>query len=252
MNPFLSRFSGSDWILPVSGISLLLGVMTSMAWITSDTASERISRLDPSQRSRIQTGNISMLEEYVKLTKEVERLRADMTKLENAMGDQTKQAQVLNDALQEVKKFAGLTELEGPGVVVTLKDSTRATNTGLGGGNEIVHDIDVLRVVNELWASGAEAISVNKHRIVSSSSFRCVGPVIHVDNVPISSPVRIQALGDPETLVGALKLPLGVVSEIRNSGDPSMVTIETVEKQRLPAYTGSTLRKLSTPVKEGQ
>lgn len=248
MNPFLTRITGNDWVLPVSGLSLILGFMMSLAWITDQTASDRLGKLDPSQASRIQTGNINMFDEYIKLSNEVKKLRGDLTRMENAVGDQTKQTKELNKSLQEAKLFAGLTEVEGPGIEVTLRDDPKAADTGIGG-NDIIHDTDVLRVVNELWASGAEAIAVNKHRIVATSSFRCVGPVIHVDHVPISSPVRIQAIGDPETLEGALMLPLGVIQEIRQSGQPSMAVIERFQKQRLPAFTGSTAGKLAVPVK---
>lgn len=252
MNPFLSRFTGNDWVLPVSTLSLVLGLMMSMAWLTSKASSDRIRSLDPSQQQRILSPNFTMAEEYSKLSKEVQKLQADKTRLENAIGDQTKQTEVLNDGLQEVKTFAGLTEVEGPGIVVTLRDDPSATNTGIGGGDDIIHDVDVLKVVNELWAAGAEAISVNKHRIVGNSSFRCVGPVIHVDNVPISSPVRIQAIGDSDTLAGAMSLPLGVLAEIRQTGDPSMATVEKVQKHRLPAYAGPTTRRLASPVKENK
>jgi len=252
MNPFLSRFTGNDWVLPVSTLSLVLGLMMSMAWLTSKSTSERIRSLDPSQQQRILSPNFTMVEEYGKLSKEVQKLQADKTRLENAIGDQTKQTQVLNEGLQEAKTFAGLTEVEGPGIVVTLRDDPTATNTGIGGGDDIIHDVDVLKVVNELWAAGAEAIAVNKHRIVGTSSFRCVGPVIHVDNVPISSPVRIQAIGDSDTLSGAMSLPLGVIAEIRQTGDASMATVEKVQKQRLPAFAGPTSRKLALPVKESK
>jgi uncharacterized protein YlxW (UPF0749 family) len=252
MNPFLSRFTGTDWVLPVSSLALILGVMMSLAWLRGETAQERIRGLDPQQQQRILTPSIDMIEEYGKLTTEVQKLRADKTRLENAMGEGTKQTQVLNDSLQEAKVFAGLTEVEGTGIVVTLRDDPNATNTGIGGQDDIIHDTDVLKVVNELWAAGAEAIAVNKHRIVASSSFRCVGPVIHVDNVPISSPVRIQALGDPDTLASAMSLPLGVIAEIRQTGDPSMAVVEKVQKQRLPAFNGSTARRHAAPVKEGK
>lgn len=251
MNPFRSRFSGNDWVIPVSGLSVVLGLMMSLTWLTGNAASERIKELDTDQQERILTPSIHMIEEYSKLSAEVQKLREDKTRLENAMGDATKQTKVLNDSLQEVKDFTGLTELEGPGVVVVLRDSTKATNS-IGGGDDIIHDVDVLKIVNELWAAGAEAISVNKHRIVGSSSFRCVGPVIHVDNVPISSPVRIQAIGDSDTLAGALSMPLGVIAEIRQTGDPSMAVVEKVQMQRLPAYTGVTTRKHASPVKESK
>src|SRR5690348_7153902 len=118
MNPFLSRFTGNDWVLPVSGLSVVLGLMMSLAWITGQSADERIKSLDPAQQQRILTPSISTLEENKKLSDEVQKLRAEKTRLENAMGEGTKQTKVLNDSLQDVKNFAGLTEVDGPGVVI--------------------------------------------------------------------------------------------------------------------------------------
>ena len=146
---------------------------------------------------------------------------------------------------------AGLSEVEGPGIVITLKDSEAAAKQGLGGGDQIIHDIDVLRVVNELWAAGAEAVSVNNRRAAYSTSYRCVGPVIHVDGVPIASPVTIRAIGDGPTLLGGLNMPLGVLAEIRTS-DPSMVQAEVLKMMRLPAYQGATTRKYATIPKDSQ
>ena len=66
-----------------------------------------------------------------------------------------------------------------PGVVVTLRDSSHSAHD-LSLPDQIsnsvnIHDTDVLRIVNELVASGAEAISINDHRIAGLSSIRCVG-----------------------------------------------------------------------------
>ena len=118
MNPFLSRFTGNDWVLPVSGLSLVLGLLMSLSWLRGASTSERIKSLDPSQQQRILSPSIDMLDQYVKLSTEVQKLRADKTRLENAMGEGTKQTQVLNDSLQEAKNFAGLTEVEGPGIEI--------------------------------------------------------------------------------------------------------------------------------------
>ena len=109
--------------------------------------------------------------------------------------------------------------------------------------NSIIHDDDVLKVVNELWASGAEAISVNNHRVSIGTSFRCVGPTILVDGARIASPVVIRAIGDPDTLQGGLDIPGGILAQLREQ-DPAMVQIEKVKKHVLPAYTGSTQHTL--------
>jgi len=251
MNPFVTRISGNSWVLPVGIFFLILILMIKMAWLTPGNLGTRLVLLPSDQQSRVRATFADAEEDGKKLQEEIAKLREEKTKLENAMGSQTQQTQVLNESLQQAKVFAGLTELEGPGLVVTLKDSESPAMQGVGGNDLIVHDIDVLRVVNELWAAGAEAVSVNNRRVACSSSFRCVGPVVHVDGVPISSPVTIRAIGDGPTLRGGLNMPLGVLAEIRSS-DPAMVQIETVKALRLPSYQGATTRRYSAIPKDAQ
>jgi uncharacterized protein YlxW (UPF0749 family) len=238
-NPFLKHVNTKSWEWPVSLVSLLLGVMISLAWINQKTQAERSEQLPPDIRRRYIEGRID-LNELTKLSEEVSRLREENTKLQNAMADNSKQSKVLNESLQEVKMFSGLTDVEGPGLTITLRDS-EDESSGMPE-DRIIHDGDVLRTVNELWASGAEAIEVNGHRIVMNTSFRCVGPVIHVEGVPIAAPVMVRVIGDTKTLEGAMKLPGGVLDELR-SQDPNMVQIDRVTKHRFKAYAGNTVRK---------
>ncbi|HZH98027.1 MAG TPA: DUF881 domain-containing protein [Fimbriimonadaceae bacterium] len=240
MNPFVSRLSRQSWEVPVAAMSLVLGVMLSMAWISDTTRSSRAAALDPDQRRRLREGLID-LEEYQKLTVEVRALREENGKLQNAMSSESKQSKVLNESLQQAKLIAGLTEVEGPGITIVLSDSMKENNA-FAPEDRIVHDYDVLRLVNELWAAGAEGIEVNGHRVIGSTSFRCVGPVIHVDSVPISPPVKIRAIGDPKTLMGGLNIPLGVLDQMRQM-DKDMVKIEEVKKHHFAAYTGPTSKR---------
>lgn len=248
MNPFLSRTSGNSWVAPVSAMSLVLGFMISMAWVTDQTRRGRIDNLSPAQRTRVQSGNIDMAEAIEQVQAEVAKLRLENTRLQNSIGKQNNSSKTLNDALQEVKILAGLTELEGPGVRVELRDSKKPAS-GIFPADLIVHDVDVLKVVNELWNAGAEAISVNNHRVVGGTSFRCVGSVILVDDVKIASPVVIRAIGDPDTLKGAMELPEGVLADMREI-DAAMAVVTKVDKQRLTAYTGSTTKRIGIVPKD--
>ncbi len=250
MNPFVSRLSNERWIIPVSVMCLVLGFMISLAWVTNETRSSRKYFLNPDQGHRINEATVD-LEAFQNLSSEVSKLQKEKTDLENALASRDGQSKILNDNLQEVKVFAGVTEVDGPGVMITLKDFTRTS--GMGGQlavtpDSIIHDTDVLRVVNELYASGAEAVSVNHHRVAGATSFRCVGPTILVNDVKIASPVIIRAIGDSPTLQGAMNLPGGVLAEIRQA-DPSMVQIDVVKKMTLPAYVGPTARKFAMPIK---
>ncbi|MBS1718422.1 MAG: DUF881 domain-containing protein [Armatimonadetes bacterium] len=238
--------SKDTWVWPVSGMCLVLGFLLSLAW-TTNMARRDLNAIDPDLGNRVSNGSIDLQQRYRDLQAELAKTRSEKTKLENAVASQTGQATVLNDDLQDLKFFAGLTEVTGPGVKVTLVDSNRSAALG-SGGDTIIHDNDVVRVVNELLAAGAEAISVNNHRAGPGTSYRCVGPVLHVDGVPVASPVVIRAIGDPEALFGGLNLPIGVIAEIRST-DPSMVSIEKVSSMTLPPYAGTMTKRYAHVVK---
>jgi uncharacterized protein YlxW (UPF0749 family) len=242
MNPFLTRARGENWILPVSALSLVLGFMITLAWLPQSQIGGRIRQMDPDQIIRVSQGKFEteLVQNNLRLNEEVTKLREEKTKLENSIGDRTNQSKILNESLQEAKLFAGLSAVEGPGILVTLKDSDKAMRGAIPEVDLIIHDTDVLRVVNELWAAGAEAIAVGKFRVASGTSIRCVGPTILVDNSQVSSPVQIRAIGDPDTLYGGVNMRGGVLDEIRGTGDTAMVQIERIELHRLPAYSGPT------------
>lgn len=250
MNPFRTTISEANaWVIPVSVMALILGLMLNMAWITESNRSSRLAGLNPAQRDRIETGTIDQIDQFRTLSEEVTRLREDKTRLEKAMGSRNEEADALNKSLQDTKIYAGLVPVEGPGIKIVLSDAKNPG--GIVTPDNTIHDADVLKVVNELWAAGAEAVAVNNHRVVIKSSFRCVGPVIHVDNVPIASPVTILAIGDADALYGGLNLPGGVLDEIRQT-DPSMVRIEKMNSIMVPAFSGTTGIKFAKPVEDAK
>jgi uncharacterized protein YlxW (UPF0749 family) len=238
-NPFASASVGKGWEWPVGMMSLILGVGISLAWISNTNRQTRLQSVDPDVAQRLVTGQIDELE-FQKLTTEVRRLMEENTKYQQLMAKRGEASEALNDSLQKTKIWAGLTPVEGPGITVTLRDSTK--ETGLTDNDRIIHDADVLRVVNELWAAGAEAIEVNGDRMAIGSSVRCVGPVIHIDGRPIASPVMIRAIGDVSTLMGGMELPGGALDEIRQT-DPDMVQLDRVKLHRFKAHTGSLTRE---------
>ena len=236
------------WLWPVSTLALAVGFAGSMAWLTGLTQ-DGLDRLPPDMQTRLSSDELDNEREYAELSEEVTKLREEMTRMENAIAEGSEGAKQLNESLQNTKLYAGLTEVEGPGISVVLKDSELPTASILDLNSSIIHDTDVLRIVNELWSSGAEAISVNGLRVGPRSSFRCVGPTILVDSVRIASPVTIRAIGDPETLMGAMNLPGGPLDQIR-SGDPDMVRIEIFDSRVLPAFAGATTSKFAEPTRD--
>lgn len=156
---------------------------------------------------------------------------------------------VLQAELQKARILAGLTEVEGPGVSVEMNDSTRPAQPGQDPNVFLIHDDDVQKVVNALFAAGAEAISVNGHRLVTTSEIICAGNVIIVNGARIAPPIKILAIGNPETLEAGLKMRGGVVDSLVLWGIEVKVKIE--EKVTLPAYSGPLNLQYATPVKKG-
>ncbi len=82
----------------------------------------------------------------------------------------------------------------------------------------VVHDGDLLEVVNALKNAGAEAISINNQRITNSSSITCIGNVIKINGEKVSVPYVINAIGLPEKLYGSITMPGGYIKQLEDDG----------------------------------
>lgn len=250
MDPFKKNVT-SAWVWPVSVVALIVGWFGSIAWIEDTVNAGRIDSLPENVRDRLLAGKLDAQAELVSLRGEIEKLRAENTTLQNQVAEGGKGSEEINKSLQDTKLFAGLTETEGPGMTIVLRDSRRPVENILDPSGGIIHDTDVLKVVNELWNAGAEAVAVNGKRVGPRTNFRCVGSTILVDSIKIATPIRIDVIGDLQTLSGAMNMPGGPLDEIR-AVDPQMVEIVPVVKHRLPAFTGSMSSKFAKTAGTGK
>lgn len=156
-----------------------------------------------------------------------------------------------NLALQQVR--AGITALEGPGIIVKLDDN----NAGLAAAPNddpnryVIHYENLLYIVNDLRNAGAEGISINGQRIVVSSEIRCVGNVIMVNTTRLAPPFEISAIGHPDNLEEAISSS-STYQQMALSGFPASYTVTDINSNSivLPAYTGSFSTKNLTVVSE--
>lgn len=124
-------------------------------------------------------------------------------------------SKALSGEIERYKILAGLTDVEGKGITVTLNDSDVKLDPSQDPSSYILHDTDLRTVVNELNSAGAEAISINGERLVSTSEIRCVGPTIIVNGNKYTPPYVIKAIGDPDMLEAALNIKGGIVEELK-------------------------------------
>ena len=147
-----------------------------------------------------------------------------------------------NDAQNEVaiknnQKLLGLTAVSGQGIIIRL-DENREVNSQevVNISGYLVHEEDLLYIVNELFNSGADAISINDQRIVSTTSILCDGNIVRINGKMVGVPIEIKAIGYPERMDYAVSRPGGYLQLMANEG--VKVTVERSENINIPRYDG--------------
>ena len=142
--------------------------------------------------------------DYEELEARVQRLTADVEKLTGRVGDS--EVRKLQRQIELMKGPAGLTALTGPGLTVTLSDAPAdvINSTTQDLGLLVVHQQDIQAVVNAMWKGGAEAVTVQGKRIVSTTGIKCEGNAVLLGGVAYPQPYTIAAIGNPASLEAAV------------------------------------------------
>ncbi|MFE6335064.1 DUF881 domain-containing protein [Streptomyces sp. NPDC057798] len=186
-------------------------------------------------------------------TEAADKLEDDVDELRDEVS--ARQREALKESGSEQGELVGIlsgaVEVHGPGVKLVVDDAREAGGGGDGDPRETsgfsdtgrVRDRDMQRVVNGLWESGAEAISINGQRLTALSAIRAAGDAILVDNKPLVPPYTVLAVGDGERLSTRFQdsadgLYLHALQE--NFGIRTAISAE--EDLRLPAAPRVTVR----------
>lgn len=141
---------------------------------------------------------------------------------------------------------AGLVDLEGPGVIFTLNDSTQHIPGTTNASAYLIHDTDLLSAINELNNAGAEAISLNGERIVATSDIRCIGSTVIVNGNRYGPPFVIRAIGNPAQLETALRMPGGLMEKLTIYG--INMNLQRSDSIFIPRYSGTFRFNYAAPV----
>lgn len=178
------------------------------------------------------------------LERQVAALRQQLERYERAQAQGRSLAASLTHEVEQLRMALGLVAMEGPGVVVVLRD---APVQPAGAAPVVVTYQDLVGVVNELWAAGAEAVAVNGQRVTAMTGFSQVGGTVVVNLRRLTAPYRITALGDPQTLEEALTIRGGLVEGLRGLG--LAVQISRHPSLQVPPYTGTIQFERARPVR---
>jgi len=209
------------------GISISLGVMciilSFMIVVQINTVSKSISLIDPTfAENDLRNEVLKWKERYDNSYKSLEKAEKELEKERTKATQNTTNSETKEEELKIGNIILGLTDVNGKGVTITLKDNQSVTADTIGMTDDIrnyvVHDIDILSVVNELKNAGAEAISINEQRIIPTSSITCAGNVAQINGEKVGAPFVIKAIGDVDGLYDALSRPGGYIEALNRDG----------------------------------
>lgn len=179
------------------------------------------------------------------LERDIERLRTDVADRQRAALKQPGSGQG-----ELVALLSGATEVRGPGVKLVVDDAKGASSGG-GGPREStgfsdtgrLRDRDMQKIVNGLWQSGAEAVSINGQRLTALSAIRAAGDAILVDNRPLVPPYEVLAVGDKKRLGTAFQDSAdGQYLHVLQESYGIRYTLSAADEVRLPAASSLTVR----------
>lgn len=248
--------ANEHWVWQVSLLSVVLGVMVSLAVTTthhirnSEAAGSRLGVTAAFMKS-YRDQNLQQQEDIRSLRREKDQY------LSKAEGGSAATEQ-LKHQFEELKRVSGLSAAEGPGVIVTVHDNVPTSGSGPMGSylDYMVHDQDLNNLLAELKAAGAQQLAIagvdteSPQRVVVTTTARCVGPSAVVNGIPLSAPYHIYAIGDPKALRAALERPNGYVHSIRQLDARKMITITDSETVKVPEYAGSLTPRFAKPIEE--
>jgi len=230
--------------LAVGFVSLILGLALAGQFKNVQKVGGNVSV----QRTEQLTAEIKKLrEDNEELLKQIQEYEDIIEKYERAAEEEGSDYQALINELSKAKMQAGLLPMEGPGVVVTVDNLYINDINGGGQIVQAVHYEDILKLVNELNAAGAEAIAINDERVVATTEIRNAGDYIVINTNRHSVPFEIKAIGNPENLEAALKLLGGVVD---NLGEILDIKIRREDKLTIPGYDGIINYKFAQPLQD--
>ncbi|MDR0978860.1 MAG: DUF881 domain-containing protein [Lachnospiraceae bacterium] len=225
-------------------VSIVLGLMCFILTISIFIQIKTVNDASKVVGSRLSNANSGLKDQVLKLrqkNKELhEELESHQVELEsvrlqavqNDTGDKEKE-----EELAYANKLLGFSELKGPGVVVTLDDNREISpNEVLNINNYLVHEMDLIEIINELYNAGADAVSINEQRVINTTEIKCDGNIVRVNGQMVGTPIKIKAIGFPERLYPALMMPGKYLTLMIDDG--VVVDIQKSENVTIPKFTG--------------
>lgn len=171
-------------------------------------------------------------EEIIKINNDNNMLEAEILLLKDKLKSLTKEKE--DKKLAKIATLSTGTTLKGNGIEIILNDNTSQYAPEQAASN-IVHNTDLLKIVNFLWEENAQGISINNERITPKTSITCIGATILVNDKRIAAPFNIKAIG--KNLSKSMVELSGVVLSLKLRG----IELDVKEKNEIILQAGNLL-----------
>jgi uncharacterized protein YlxW (UPF0749 family) len=238
----------AGWGVSIALALAVVGFVGAMQWNSSLARQEfstSAQRFLADQVVTLEAEQRDLRAQIADAEKEVQRFQEESTSSSVAL-------EALNQRLAAARLDVGLTAVRGPGVIVEIADSKRIVPAGENPASFIVLVDDLRDIVTALWASGAEAITINGERLVATTSIYGVGASVLVNTAFLSPPFRIEAIGT-EGLLDRFQTNPAFLGRVAHRIDFFGLEFasQASGELTLPAFVGTTRFRWAVPAEEG-
>jgi uncharacterized protein YlxW (UPF0749 family) len=223
-------------------VAVVVFVVAGVLFVTSSLISDGLDL-----RASSVTDLDTVIRQQRQRTDDLQSRVASLTREVDTLGKSVQDAEVgdLQRQVDALRGPAGFEEVRGPALTVVLSDAPkeeieRAVDKGEVTADQlVVHQQDIQAVVNALWSGGAEAMTLQNQRVISTTGIKCVGNTVVLHGVPYAPPYKITAIGDLTSLRLALDSS-DYIDGYKTYVDAHNLGYEvsTDDEVTLPAYDG--------------
>lgn len=222
-------------------VAISLGIVCLLLVIAIFTQMKTVNNMENSVGTTLSSNSelidevLSEQEKYNRLYEQLEKAEKSLEKIRTEATAGNQEATEAEKEIKENNMLLGLTEVKGEGIIIKFDDDRNVESDEVNLSRYLVHEEDLLQVVNELFNAGAEAVSINEHRITNTTAIRCDGNIIRVNGQVITVPITIKAICS-KAIYNTLIRPGGYLQLMADEG--VIVEPQTSDNIVIPKYNG--------------
>ena len=211
----------------IVSIGLAALILTTIMFTQFKTVEQTdITAIETMRETELRTELADWKNKYEEIEEKLNETENKILEYQSEITDTQKSSTILENELNETENYLGYTKLRGEGIIINLEDNDFRS----------IERWDLLQLINELKLAGAEAISINDERVVSTTEIATVGTqFILINGNRTPAPFTVKAIGNKKYLESAITIKGGYIDEMKvNEKTVSYVVEDQIE---IPAYT---------------